>query len=338
MDAEKTGALIAALRKEKGLSQKELAEKLGVTNKAISRWETGRGYPDIESIPALCRELGISVQELLDGERHPEPVKPEQAVEAVCHHAARENRRQSRIIIALAAVLTLAVLARVSVEVYHRLPDFVQSVVGSKNCVIAQDYESLILYGETYIPLPMHGYECAVGEVLVEECRVEGYGFWGKLFFGERLHEVRGIPDQEIVYLQTAYDSNSSDYFVLESEFERYEQLLLQGTYDCRFASNWGVKEFPLAPQTWQMVAGADAQIAVDLYDAEGSFFVFSYEENHIFCHTAGEIIKYDGGFCWMPYVYDEECESFMMSHVYYRIDEGAWTSLEEILEAFEEY
>lgn len=338
MDAKKTGALIALLRKEKGLSQIELAEKLGVTNKAISRWETGRGYPDIESIPALCRLLGISVQELLDGERHPEPAKPEQAVDAVCHHAGRENRRQSRIIIALAAVLTLAVLVRVSVEVYHRLPVFVQSVVGSKNCVIAQDYESLILYGQTYVPLPMHGHECAVGEVLVEECQVEGYGFWGKLLFGEKLYEVRGIPDQEIVYLQTESDSNPSDYFVLESEYGKYVRILEDGVYDCYYASNWGVKEFPLDEQIWQMIAGEGEQAAVDLYDAEGDFFIFAYEENRFFCHMAGEIIKYDGGFCWMPYVYDEEFDSFMMSHSYYKIDENAWELLEEIQKAFEEY
>lgn len=338
MDAEKTGALIAALRKEKGLSQKELAEKLGVTNKAISRWETGRGYPDIESIPALCRELGISAQELLDGELHPEAAEPEQVFETVCQHAARENRRQNRIIIVLAVVLTLAVLARVSVEIYHRLPDFVRSVVGSKNCVIAEDYESLILYGETYVPLPMHGHECAVGEVLVEECQVEGYGFWGKLLFGEKLLEVRGVPNQEIVYLQTESDSNPSDYFVLESEYGKYVRILEDGTYDRCYASNWGVKEFPLDGQSWQMISGAEEQTAVDLYDTEGGFFVFSYEENHIFYHTAGEIIKYDGGFCWMPYAYDGEFEGFMMSHVYYKIDESAWESLEEILQAFEEY
>ena len=46
MDSVRVGAFIAALRREQGMTQKQLAEKIGVTDKAISRWETGKGYPD----------------------------------------------------------------------------------------------------------------------------------------------------------------------------------------------------------------------------------------------------------------------------------------------------
>jgi DNA-binding XRE family transcriptional regulator len=62
MDAKKTGELIAALRKEKGWSQTELAERLGVTNKAVSRWETGRGYPDVEFCPCWRRSWVLPFQ------------------------------------------------------------------------------------------------------------------------------------------------------------------------------------------------------------------------------------------------------------------------------------
>ena len=54
MDAKATGTLIAARRKEKGLSQAELAERLHVTDKAVSRWETGRGMPAIDSLEPLA--------------------------------------------------------------------------------------------------------------------------------------------------------------------------------------------------------------------------------------------------------------------------------------------
>ena len=57
MDAAKIGALIAQQRRKLGMTQAELAERIGVTNKAISRWETGRGYPDIELIPDLAKIL-----------------------------------------------------------------------------------------------------------------------------------------------------------------------------------------------------------------------------------------------------------------------------------------
>ena len=64
----KVGHFIAALRTEKGLSQSELGAMLGVTNKAVSRWETGRGYPDTALLLDLSEILGITVDELLKGE------------------------------------------------------------------------------------------------------------------------------------------------------------------------------------------------------------------------------------------------------------------------------
>lgn len=64
----RVGNLICELREEKGLTQSELGEKIGVTNKAISRWENGRGYPDVSILLSLANELDVSVDELLRGE------------------------------------------------------------------------------------------------------------------------------------------------------------------------------------------------------------------------------------------------------------------------------
>lgn len=69
MNAELTGQLIAVRRRELGLSQTELAEKLHVTDKAISRWETGRGMPAVDSLEPLAEVLDLSVSELLSGKR-----------------------------------------------------------------------------------------------------------------------------------------------------------------------------------------------------------------------------------------------------------------------------
>lgn len=69
MDAKVTGCFIAQLRKELGLTQKELAEKLEVTDKAISRWETGKGLPDTSLLKPLAEIFGVSVGELLSGKR-----------------------------------------------------------------------------------------------------------------------------------------------------------------------------------------------------------------------------------------------------------------------------
>lgn len=69
LDQVKTGKFIAEARKNQNLTQKELAEKLGVTDKAISKWETGRSMPDNSILIELCQVLKISVNELLSGER-----------------------------------------------------------------------------------------------------------------------------------------------------------------------------------------------------------------------------------------------------------------------------
>lgn len=68
MDQVATGKFIAKKRKEQNLTQEQLAGRLGVSNKTISKWETGKCMPDYSIIEALCRELNISLAELLDGE------------------------------------------------------------------------------------------------------------------------------------------------------------------------------------------------------------------------------------------------------------------------------
>ena len=68
MDQIKIGRFIAERRKEKKLTQAQLAEKLGITDRAVSKWETGRSLPDASIMLELCRELGITVNDLLCGE------------------------------------------------------------------------------------------------------------------------------------------------------------------------------------------------------------------------------------------------------------------------------
>ena len=68
MEQAKVGKFIAKCRKNKNMTQAELAEKLNITDRAISKWETGKGMPDSSIMLELCNELDISVNELLSGE------------------------------------------------------------------------------------------------------------------------------------------------------------------------------------------------------------------------------------------------------------------------------
>ena len=69
MDQTKIGKFIAALRKENGMTQEQLGEKLGVTNKTVSRWENGNYMPDVEMLSLLSKEFSVSLNELISGER-----------------------------------------------------------------------------------------------------------------------------------------------------------------------------------------------------------------------------------------------------------------------------
>ena len=79
MDQEKIGKFIAKLRKELKLTQEQLAEKLGVTAKSVSRWENGRCLPDVSLYKELCSILGITLNDFFSGEKIKEEEFKEQA-------------------------------------------------------------------------------------------------------------------------------------------------------------------------------------------------------------------------------------------------------------------
>ena len=78
IDNQKFGRFVAALRKEKGYTQKELAEKLFLSDKAISKWERGLSLPDIALLEPLADILGVTVAELLKGERIHAALEPQE--------------------------------------------------------------------------------------------------------------------------------------------------------------------------------------------------------------------------------------------------------------------
>ena len=73
MDAEAMGKRIAQLRKARNLTQQQLADQLNVTNRAISRWERGDGYPEITLLPKLADSLGVTTDEILGHKTRKQP-------------------------------------------------------------------------------------------------------------------------------------------------------------------------------------------------------------------------------------------------------------------------
>lgn len=110
MDSEKLGKFIAGLRREKGMTQAELAQKLQVTDKAVSRWERGIGLPDINLIEPLAEALGVSVVEIMKSQRLEEnEMKVDEAATVVSEviltaEAQRRKERRQMISAAISAV------------------------------------------------------------------------------------------------------------------------------------------------------------------------------------------------------------------------------------------
>lgn len=114
MDQIKTGKLIAQLRKEQGITQKELADRISVSDKAVSKWETGKGSPDVSSMQPLCEALGITVNELLVGERLTQEQYREEAERNMFALLRKKRRKQL-----IGAAISTAVMLFCMVGLYR---------------------------------------------------------------------------------------------------------------------------------------------------------------------------------------------------------------------------
>lgn len=112
MNQEKIGKFIAKCRKEKNMTQQELADKIGVTDRAISHWENGRRLPDYSLIKKLCDILSISINELFYGEKISNEnykEKAEDNIEKLINDNYRKKKKMNWIIAGLVAVLYLSI-------------------------------------------------------------------------------------------------------------------------------------------------------------------------------------------------------------------------------------
>jgi transcriptional regulator with XRE-family HTH domain len=126
------GNFVTKKRKEKNLTQEQLAEKLGVSNKTVSKWETGKCMPDYSIIKLLCKELDITVSELIDGEdTAPDSIRAydeEQILDLIRRTQLLENQRTSLygVIMVAMGVALLALSFNISGS---NIEDFISGVV-----------------------------------------------------------------------------------------------------------------------------------------------------------------------------------------------------------------
>jgi len=125
MDQIKIGKFIASCRKEQGLTQAALAEKIGISDRAVSKWETGKSMPDSGIILELCELLSINVNELLSGEKIMSDIyykRAEENLHAMRREVDEKNRQLLNLEILIGTPAIIAGIALVVLAAYVEIP------------------------------------------------------------------------------------------------------------------------------------------------------------------------------------------------------------------------
>ena len=135
MDSQKFGTFIAQCRKDKKMTQADLAAKLNVTDKAISRWERGVGFPDINTIEPLAAALDVSVAELMKSERIDESemsiAMNNEIVNNALNFAEKQIQQERKNVFSIIGCLTVAIIFILYLDnIGWRLDTFLFTVVG----------------------------------------------------------------------------------------------------------------------------------------------------------------------------------------------------------------
>jgi transcriptional regulator with XRE-family HTH domain/DNA-directed RNA polymerase subunit RPC12/RpoP len=126
MDQVRIGRFIASERRQKGLTQRQLADELGISDKTISKWETGNGFPEISLLLPLCEQLNITVNELLSAERLSDNEYKQKAEENMVDMIKEKeaNRRSLRLtsIVGFMSSIVFVVLMMIIAVYGHSMP------------------------------------------------------------------------------------------------------------------------------------------------------------------------------------------------------------------------
>ena len=203
MDQEKIGKFIAACRKEKGFTQASLAEKLGITDRAVSKWETGKSLPDASIMMELCELIGTNVNELLTGERialDEYTKKAEQSLIEMQAKAEKADRNLLRMEIVMGIIIIplCIILTKIS-EIFINQGD---ALTGYALLVIS--YVAIVLFGIMGMKIEHDAgyYECPnCGEEIEIDPDQDDFDedalcpHCGKALFPDLPEEVDGDPE-----------------------------------------------------------------------------------------------------------------------------------------------
>lgn len=160
MDQMKIGRFIAERRKQCGYTQMQLAEKLNITDRAVSKWETGRSMPDSSIMPELCKLLGITLNDLFNGEvvvMEDYKKKSEELIIEMTRQKEAADKKLLSLEIVIGILAMLAPFCMIILASFVTMPDWLRIcliIVGFVPCIIGIMYALKIEQTAGY-------YECA---------------------------------------------------------------------------------------------------------------------------------------------------------------------------------
>ena len=140
MDQKKIGAFLKDLRRERGITQEQLAEQLGVSGRTISRWETGNNMPDISLLVEIAEFFDVSIPEIIKGERKSEIMKEEakEVAETMSDYAAAEKEQLVKSVrnLSIIGLIALVVYMALDVTGVYERNDLLQYAYGISEAMI----------------------------------------------------------------------------------------------------------------------------------------------------------------------------------------------------------
>jgi len=222
IDYEKTGKLIAELRKEKGMTQAHLAEKLGVTDRAVSKWERGKSFPDVGILQELARALDMTVGELLEGERFFECDEADAAIVKGIHLYIEERKKKEILRISLLLLVLIFLIGGCFVWKYFTSPiDFQKEKLVIEEIRILQEDGGWVtphLYGAPYAAAKENILEILKDIDGLRE--IEGNGL--EQPDGFRAIDLAGVC---ILYPEGYYDPRSDQLYAYTKSYAVYTKV-----------------------------------------------------------------------------------------------------------------
>ena len=176
MNQEKIGKFIAKVRKEKNMTQQELAKKLNITDRAISHWENGRSMPDAGIMLELCKLLDINVNELLSAKKIIKESYNEQAEENLLEMRREIESKNKKILILNRIITFLGVVIYLLIVL---VAIFIEMSMIIRNIIMALALVMLLLFGVCNLNIIRKTgyYEC-------QECKHQYIPTFNQMFFG----------------------------------------------------------------------------------------------------------------------------------------------------------